>query len=110
MSDRDEFGAFLIGFVVGGLTGAAVSLLFAPKSGEETRALIKERAIELREKATETAQSAAEQVNSIASEARIKIEELANLAKSKVEELQKGGVVLEKSPKTEEAPQLSEGA
>ena len=38
MSDRDEFGAFLVGFIVGGLTGAVVSLLFAPQSGEETRA------------------------------------------------------------------------
>ena len=28
MSDRDEFGAFLVGFVVGGLTGAVVALLF----------------------------------------------------------------------------------
>jgi len=37
-SDRDEFGAFLVGFIVGGLTGAIVSLLFAPQSGEETRA------------------------------------------------------------------------
>lgn len=27
MSDRDEFGAFLVGFIVGGLTGAVVALL-----------------------------------------------------------------------------------
>ena len=40
MSDRDEFGAFLVGFIVGGLTGAVTALLFAPQSGEETRALI----------------------------------------------------------------------
>ena len=33
MSDRDDFSAFLIGFVLGGLTGAVVSLLFAPQSG-----------------------------------------------------------------------------
>lgn len=51
MSDRDEFGAFLVGLIVGGLTGAVVSLLFAPQSGEETRALIKEKSIELRDKA-----------------------------------------------------------
>ncbi len=38
MSERDEFGAFLVGFVIGGLSGAIVSLLFAPQSGEETRA------------------------------------------------------------------------
>jgi len=52
MSNRDEFGAFLIGFLVGGLTGAVASLLLSPQSGEETRTLIKERAIELRDKAS----------------------------------------------------------
>jgi gas vesicle protein len=39
MAERDEFGAFLIGFIIGGLTGAAISLLMAPQSGEETRVL-----------------------------------------------------------------------
>lgn len=58
MSDRDEFGAFLVGFIVGGLTGAVVSLLFAPQSGEETRALIKDKSIELRDKASVTAEEA----------------------------------------------------
>ena len=54
MSDRDEFGAFLVGFVVGGLTGAVVALLFAPQSGEETRAIIKDKSIELRDRASQT--------------------------------------------------------
>ena len=55
MSDRDDFGAFLIGFVVGGVAGAVAALLLAPQSGEETRALIKEKSIELRDKAAEQA-------------------------------------------------------
>ena len=38
MSQQDsDFGAFLAGFFVGGLIGAAVALLIAPQSGEETR-------------------------------------------------------------------------
>jgi len=57
-SDRDEFGAFLVGFIVGGLTGAVVSLLFAPQSGEETRALIRDKSIEIRDKAAETTEEA----------------------------------------------------
>ena len=47
MSDNNDFGAFFMGFVVGALTGAVVSLLMAPQSGEETRQVIKEKAIEL---------------------------------------------------------------
>jgi gas vesicle protein len=58
MSDRDEFGSFLVGFIIGGLTGALVSLILAPQSGEETRAVIREKAIELQEKASEVAEDA----------------------------------------------------
>jgi gas vesicle protein len=77
MSDRDEFGAFLVGFIVGGLTGAVVSLLFAPQSGEETRALIKDKSIELRDKASVTAEQALEKAEAAASEARARADELA---------------------------------
>ncbi|HEX7541672.1 MAG TPA: YtxH domain-containing protein, partial [Anaerolineales bacterium] len=56
MSDHDDFGAFLIGFVVGGVAGALAALLLAPQSGEETRALIKDKSIELRDKAAEQAE------------------------------------------------------
>jgi len=77
MSDRDEFGAFLVGFVVGGLTGAVVALLFAPQSGEETRALIKDKSIELRDRASQTAEEAIARAEAAAAEARARAEELA---------------------------------
>jgi gas vesicle protein len=56
--DRDggqSILSFLVGLVVGGLIGAAVALLYAPQSGEETREAIRTRSIELREQATEQA-------------------------------------------------------
>ena len=56
MSDNDGFGAFLMGFVVGGVAGAVAALLLAPQSGEETRNLIKDKSIELRDKAAEQAE------------------------------------------------------
>jgi gas vesicle protein len=89
MSDRDEFGAFLIGFVVGGLTGAVVALLFAPQSGEETRALIKDKSIELRDKAQITAEEAYSRAEEAAHEARVRAEELAREARTRAEELSK---------------------
>jgi gas vesicle protein len=55
MSDSDNFGAFLMGFVVGGMAGAVAALLLAPQSGEETRSMIKDKSIELRDKASEQA-------------------------------------------------------
>ena len=96
MAERDDFGAFLIGFIIGGLTGAAVSLLLAPQSGEETRALIKEKAIELQDRATETAEETYSRLEAAAAEARQRADELSQMAKTRFEELQRRGqVVLE---------------
>ena len=86
-SDRDEFGAFLVGFIVGGLTGAVVSLLFAPQSGEETRALIRDKSIELRDMASQTAEEALARAEAAAAEARARAEELAKIARTRAEEL-----------------------
>jgi len=92
MSDRDEFGAFLIGFVVGGLTGAITALLLAPQSGEETRGVIKERAIELRDKASVTVGEAYSSAEAAAAEAVKRAEVLLAQAKVTAAELQKKGV------------------
>ena len=86
-SDRDEFGAFLVGFIVGGLTGAVVSLLFAPQSGEETRALIRDKSIEIRDKAAETAEDTLNRAEAAAAEARVRAEELGKVARARAEEL-----------------------
>ncbi len=39
-----KFASFTIGAVLGGLVGATLSLLFAPESGADLRAQIRERA------------------------------------------------------------------
>ncbi len=46
-------GTVMVAFVVGALTGAAVALLFAPASGEETREYLGQKAREGRAKARE---------------------------------------------------------
>jgi gas vesicle protein len=84
MSDRDsDIGAFLAGFVVGGLVGAVAALLLAPQSGEETRTLIRDKSIELKTQVEETA-----------ADARAKAERIAHDAKSRAEDLQRRGQVL----------------
>jgi len=88
-SDHDEFGAFLVGFVVGGLTGAVVSLLFAPQSGEETRALIRDKSIELRDYASQSAEEALTRAEAAAAEARARAEELTKIARMRAEEFAK---------------------
>jgi gas vesicle protein len=96
MSDRDDFGAFLVGVLVGGVAGAAVALLFAPQSGVETRALIKEKAIELKDKTTESVEEAYAKAEQAARDARMHADELTKEARVRATELgRKGQVLLE---------------
>ncbi len=61
---RDDGGATVVmAFVLGAITGAAVALLMAPASGEETRRLLAEKAREGRERASDAARQGQEFVN-----------------------------------------------
>jgi gas vesicle protein len=93
MSDHDDFGAFLIGFIIGGLTGAVAALLLAPQSGEETRTLLKEKTIELRDKASQSAEEALARAEAAAAEARANYEKLAQEVKTR------GGEVVQATKK-----------
>lgn len=91
MSDHNDFGAFLVGFIVGGLTGAAVSLLFAPQSGEETRAILRDKAVELRDRTAESVEEARLQAEKAWEEAKHKTDEWSQIAKEKATELRAKG-------------------
>jgi len=63
---RDDSGAagtILVTFVLGAIAGAAVALLLAPASGEETRRVLSEKAKEGREKASGAARQGREFIN-----------------------------------------------
>ncbi len=62
---RDDGGAgtVVVAFVLGALTGAAVALLLAPATGEETRRILSEKAKEGREKASDAARQGKEFLN-----------------------------------------------
>ncbi|MEO7156018.1 MAG: YtxH domain-containing protein [Vicinamibacterales bacterium] len=50
---KDNSGGMLVAFVIGALTGAAVALLYAPATGDETRGLLGQKAREGKAKARE---------------------------------------------------------
>lgn len=77
MSDTPRGAEFIVGFLVGALAGGAAALLFAPQSGEETRTLIHDKGIELKD-----------QAGTMTAEARKRAEQLQAQAKDKAIALQ----------------------
>lgn len=61
--DDSAAGTVVVAFVLGAITGAAVALLLAPASGEETRRVLADKAREGRERAAEAAKQGREFVN-----------------------------------------------
>ncbi len=82
--------SILFGVLLGGLAGAVTMLLLAPQSGQATRAQIKQKSIELRDRTTEIVDESIAQVrsnaNRITVEGREKLEELKNQGKDLVTE------------------------
>jgi len=98
MSDRDNFGAFFVGFVVGSLSGAIAALLLAPQSGEETRTLIKDRAIELQKTTAESVEETLKKAEKAANDAVKRAEDALSVAKKRAQEIaEKGQVILGES-------------
>jgi gas vesicle protein len=57
--DRDSgASSVILAFLLGGLTGAAIALLYAPRSGKETRDLLGERVRETAERGRELKEQA----------------------------------------------------
>lgn len=64
MSDNGSHaGTVLVSFVLGAIAGAAVALLYAPESGEETRRKLAEKAREGRDRAEQLARDGREFFN-----------------------------------------------
>jgi gas vesicle protein len=63
MSDGSDRLSKLAFFLVGGGIGAVIALLFAPRSGRETRDIIAQRAAESRERVLSTSRNVGEKVS-----------------------------------------------
>ena len=76
MADRNSGGAFGIGLLVGAAIGLAIGFLFAPRPGEETRQLLKEKAGAARDRATVAAKKVRQTAGEAVKRARAKMEEV----------------------------------
>lgn len=88
MSDNEtDFGAYIAGFIIGGLVGAAAALLLAPQSGEETRTLIRDKSIEIKDKAAASAEEAYEKATAALEDTRVRISATVEDLRKRVDDL-----------------------
>lgn len=76
--DRSNSSSVILSFLLGGLTGAALAILFAPRSGKETREL-------LGEKIRETADKGREMKERVSSRSREVLDEAADYVRERRE-------------------------
>ena len=69
-------GKFLAGFIVGGAVGAIAGLLLAPKSGEETRAMIAKTSSEIYDKTEDSLKEIKEKAEVVVEDLQKKGDEL----------------------------------
>ena len=87
MSDNNDLGTFLAGFIIGGLVGSAIALLTAPQSGEETRVMIRDKSIELKDKAVESGHEARVRAEKAVEDARLRADAAIADLQSRTDEL-----------------------
>jgi gas vesicle protein len=88
MSNR--FGDFMKGLIVGGMLGATMGILYAPKSGKETREDIGRKADEWLVKAKEEYEYALEKSKRIYDATVKKIKDYDEAAKEKMSQMEEG--------------------
>ncbi len=95
MSDR--LCDFFKGLVIGGLAGAVIGILYAPKSGKETRDEIGKKAEELLVKAKEEYEQTLEKSRKTYETAVSRLKKIEETAREKVGDLEsKAGEMVEK--------------
>jgi len=83
--ERHDGGSGIGTFIVGAAVGAGLALLFAPRSGEETRADIRRRARKARDAAQRVATGVTESVTDTFHDARRRVEEQIDSAREAIE-------------------------
>lgn len=78
-------GTVLLSFFIGGIIGAGVALLTAPKTGEETRKMIKEFAEDARDRAEEYAGQVKEKASGFVDKGKDLLDKEKNIITKAVE-------------------------
>jgi gas vesicle protein len=91
MDERNTHpGAVFAGILVGGLVGAGVALLTAPRSGEETRSILREKGTELKERGVDAVEQTRTRAVEMRDRSREAISEKASGLKNAFQEFKEG--------------------
>ena len=104
---EDDYRKIAAAFLVGGLVGAAVALLYAPKSGRETRKDIAKTARKIKKESVHLVEDAVDSINDFAGDVRDKVSDVIERGKDLSEgakkeiirNLEHGQKVIEKQKK-----------
>lgn len=78
--------SLLPAFLIGGLIGAGIALLMAPQSGQETREMLRDRGVELKEKAKDTAEDTKHRAERVLEETKDRAESLRHRGQEMMQE------------------------
>ena len=78
MSDNKNGAGFYTGLFLGSIAGLTMGILFAPKSGEETRSIISDKTNDWREKAEELSEATKDRIIIAKNEGKKVVEEMRN--------------------------------
>lgn len=111
MSDNsNDLGAFLAGFVIGGLVGAATAIILTPQSGEETRSKLANKSSEMLHSGGERVQQVRQTAGAYSQEYRDRAGSVLGSTRQQVKDVggrvhEQARIVLDKGK--EQASQLS---
>lgn len=82
---------FITGLLLGGLAGAAAAMLFAPQSGDDTRQMIRNTALDAKVRAQDTLRQAQDQVSSKVEDVQQRVSSMTDDVRSKASRLKDVG-------------------
>jgi gas vesicle protein len=97
MSEKNGGSNRMTAFLLGGLIGAAVGVLYAPRSGDKTRQLLMETSEEIKDKALNSIQEvrasamtaleeAEQRLGTFSEESKVRLDKLQKIGKSTLQE------------------------
>jgi gas vesicle protein len=75
---KSQLGSFVKGILFGSILAAGIALFTAPRSGVETRRLLREKGEQLQHNAADTIEKAREQVDTLISDTRQRVDKIAH--------------------------------